>query len=497
MTRTTLTVLMLLLLPLSATRCVNQQAKDSPVLPAYDLVIQKGRVMDPDSGLDAVRYLGITDGKVRSISEKPLSGKQVIDADGMVVAPGFIDLNTYEHSDPFFRLRAADGVTSVLHLEGGAVDVPAYYSALKGKALIHHGVGVDHPSARLLAAGVALDIVDGQALTGFASDLGRALDEAEMEKLAEILENGLRAGAVAVGFGIEYSPSANQEEVLYMVELAAKYDAPSHMHVRDFDELRTWSQLNEVFGAAIYTGGKIHINHLNSMFGRFSGQALTFIENANEYGLPITVESYPYTAGLTFIESAIFDDWESWPDDEYGRYELPSTGERLTRETFAEHRQKGGFVLMHARDEIAQENAIKTCMAHPLVMIASDGSWDQGVTHPRSAGTNSRVLGRYVREQGVLTLMEALRKMTIAPARHLETRVAAMKHKGRLSVDADADIVIFDPNTIMDNSTYREPLLPPTGIEVVIVNGTIILQNGHFKENVFPGRALRGPIKEN
>ena len=421
----------------------------------------------------------------------------MIDAQGMVVAPGFIDLNTYEHGDPFFRLRAADGVTSVLALEAGAVDVSAYYRGLNGKAIIHYGTAIDHKSSRLLAAGVELELVNGEVVTGISRDINdRALNQAELEKLAEFIETGLREGAVAVGFGIEYSPGATQEEILQMVALAAAYQAPSHMHLRDFQEPRTWSQLNEAFGAAIYTGGSININHLNSMFGRFSGQALVFIENAVEYGLPITVEVYPYTAGMTFIESALFDDWESWSDEELARLEWPANGERLTRETFPKYREQGGVVLLHARDELAQEEAIKTCVAHPLVMIASDGAYDDGQTHPRTAGTNSRVLGRYVREQGVLTLMEALRKMTIAPARHLEKRVPAMKSKGRLSVGADADIVIFDPETILDKSTYKEPLLPPVGMKAVIVNGTIILQDGRFRENVFPGKALRGPLSK-
>lgn len=128
----------------------------------YDLIIANGRVMDPESGLDAIRNIGITGGKIRAISEAPLQGRDTIEATGRTVAPGFIDLNTYEHGDPFFRLRVADGVTSVLNMESGATDVPAYYAALEGRALIHHGAAASVSTARMLAAGDStILIVDG------------------------------------------------------------------------------------------------------------------------------------------------------------------------------------------------------------------------------------------------------------------------------------------------------------------------------------------------
>jgi cytosine/adenosine deaminase-related metal-dependent hydrolase len=469
----------------------------SPTLLAqpYDFVIANGRVMDPESGLDAVRHIGITDGKVQALSETPLEGRETLDASGRVVAPGFIDLNTYQHGDPFFRLRAADGVTSVLYLEDGAVDVAAYYAALEGRALVHYGIAVGHGSLRSVAMGdTSFVVVDGVVESGGVAELNhRALTAAELDTLAARVQQGLREGAVAVGFGIEYTPGATHTEILRMLELAARYEAPAHLHLRDWNPTEDWGQFYEVFGGAIHTGGALHINHLQSIAGSFTEPSLALIERARSFGLSITTECYPYTAALTFIESALFDSWESWPEERFQRYEWPVTGERLTRETFARYRTQGGVVIIHPGNGATQEAAVRGCLSHPLPMIASDGAWDEGKTHPRSAGTNSRVLGHYVREEGVLSLMEAIRKMSLAPARHLEQRVPGMHNKGRIRVGADADLVVFDPATVIDRATYRESTLPPAGIEAVFVGGVPVVRAGTVQDGVFPGRPIRAP----
>lgn len=464
----------------------------------YDIVISNGHVMDPESGLDAVRYVGITDGSIRAISETPLKGRETLDATGRVVAPGFIDLNTYDHGDPFFRLRAADGVTSVLNMEAGATDVPAYYNALEGRALIHYGAAASATIARRLAAGdTTLVIIDGATRTdtqrGSMEVMLRALSPAELDDLADMVERGLRDGAVGAAFAIEYSPGATHTEVMRMAEIAARYNAPSHVHLREWDRTRTWGELFEVFGVAIHTGGELHVNHLNSIFGGYAEPALALIDQARSYGLSITTECYPYTAGMTAMESTLFNDWETWPDEAFQTFEWPPTGERLTRESFARYRELGGgLVILHPWDEARQEAAVRTCLGHPLPMIASDGS---AGGHPRAAGTNSRILGHYVRDEGVLTLMEALHKMSLAPAQHLERRVPSMRNKGRVRVGADADLVIFDPETVIDRATYAEPLLPPIGIKAVLVNGVRVVEDGVIREGIYPGTPIRAPLE--
>lgn len=464
----------------------------------YDLVIANGHVMDPESGLDAIRHVGITDGTILAISETPLEGSDTVDATGRVVAPGFIDLNTYDHGDPFFRLRAADGVTAVLNMEAGATDVPAYYNSLEGRALIHHGAAASVTIARRLAGGdTTFVIIDGTTRTdaprGSNEVMLRALTPDELDELADMVERGLREGAVGAAFAIEYSPGATQSEVMRMAKIAAQYNAPAHFHLREYDRTRDWGDLFEVFGVTIHTGGAVHVNHLNSAFGSLglTEPALAFIERARSIGLPISTECYPYTAGMTAMESTLFDDWETFPDEAFQTFEWPPTGERLTRESFARYRALGGgLIVLHPQDETRQEAAVRTCLGHPLPMIASDGS---GGGHPRAAGTNSRILGHYVRDEGVLTLMDALRKMSLAPAQHLERRVPSMRNKGRVQVGADADLVIFDPGTVIDRATYAEPLLPPIGIETVLVKGVRVVEDGVIREGVYPGTPIRAP----
>jgi dihydroorotase len=188
-------------------------------------------------------------------------------------------------------------------------------------------------------------------------------------------------------------------------------------------------------------------------------------------------------AGIT---SALFEGWEEWPDEWFARVRLPG-GEILDRQTFANHHAKGGMVIL----EIAKPEWVDACVAHPATQIASDGSWEQGNTHPRVAGTHSRILGNYVRERRVLTLESAIRKMTLLPALTLQDAAPQLARKGRLQQGMDADLTVFDPETITDRATYEQPTLPPRGIDFVIVNGMIVVRNGEIVEGATPGVAIR------
>ncbi len=246
-----------------------------------------------------------------------------------------------------------------------------------------------------------------------------------------------------------------------------------------------------MIAASAATGASAHIEHIQSSLGEDTPRGLGLIRGARARGLDITTEVYPYTASMSSIEAADNDDWTSWPESKFQRMEWALTGERLTRESFARYRAIGGLIV----DYNNTEEIVAAAVADSLTMIASDGILDNGVGHPRVAGTFARLLGRYVREQHALTLMDALRKITIGPARRLEHRVAAMAAKGRLQAGADADIVLFDPNTIIDGATYREPTLPPRGLRDVVVNGIVVVRNGEVEPHTFPGRAVRGPIE--
>ena len=180
----------------------------------------------------------------------------------------------------------------------------------------------------------------------------------------------------------------------------------------------------------------------------------------------------------------------SSPEERFADHQLVSTGERLTRETFARARQDGGTVIIHGRTE----EMTRTAVGSPLTMIASDGFIADGRGHPRTSGSYSKVLGQYVREEGLLTWMDALRKMTIEPARRLESRVPAMAGKGRIAVGADADLTAFDPNTVIDRSTYMDATIPAEGIPYVIIGGEVVVDGGEVTD-ARPGRPIRAPVR--
>jgi dihydroorotase len=229
--------------------------------------------------------------------------------------------------------------------------------------------------------------------------------------------------------------------------------------------------------------------HLNSTADEDAKIALGMIRGARERGLDITTETYPYTAGSTRIESALFDDWPRENDERYDLLQWIATGERLTKETYEKYRKQGGWVIIHGR----KEETMEWILAQPDVMIASDGiPFVGGLSHPRGAGTFSRVLGHYVRERGIGTLSEAIGKMTIQPARRLEAVAPAMKRKGRIEVGADADITIFDPQNIIDRATYEQPAQNSDGIAYVIVAGQFVIRDGAEIAGVFPGQPIVG-----
>jgi dihydroorotase len=208
--------------------------------------------------------------------------------------------------------------------------------------------------------------------------------------------------------------------------------------------------------------------------------------------MDVSTESYPYTMGMTSIQAAMFDTKENEPASYYSSLVWPATGEHLTKESFLRYRKEGGMVIVPGN---TPEN-VHAATVSPLTMIASDGILANGKGHPRTAGTYSLVLGRYVREEKALDLMTALRKMTLMPAQRLEKRAPMFKDKGRIRIGADADITVFDPNRIIDRATYEKPADHSEGIQFVLVNGVAVVQDGQLVDGVFPGRAARAPISQ-
>jgi dihydroorotase len=250
--------------------------------------------------------------------------------------------------------------------------------------------------------------------------------------------------------------------------------------------------LSEALSLARETGAALHVVHINSAGLAETPVMLAMIGDARARGQDVTTEAYPYAAGMTEIQSATIQDaYRTATDARLAELEWPRTGERLNRESFERYRRIGGPIVIHTNTE----QMVAVAIHSPLTIIASDAYWQNGTGHPRTTGTFSKVLGRYVREAHSLSLMEAIGKMTLLPAQRLEARVPSMRRKGRLRVGADADITIFDAARVADRSTYREPSLAPVGIRHVIVNGVSVVANAQAVEGVAPGKAVRAPIQ--
>jgi len=449
--------------------------------PVYDRVILGGHVMDPASGLDAVRNIGLTEGRIAAIATDAIVGRDTVDARGLVVAPGFIDIHAHGQTPETYRFESLDGVTTSLELELGTADVAAWYGERSAGERINYGVSIGHIKVRMAVmhdSGLVMPVGDGAY---------RPATPAQIDEIAQRIETGLRLGAVDIGAGFPYTPAATREELLAVFRVAARTKTPVHVHIRP-----GVAGLEEALALAGETGAPLHVVHINSSALAATPVMLAMIGDARAHGRDVTTEAYPYAAGMTEIQSATIQDvYRSSPDSQFAELEWPPTGERMNRESFARFTGIGGPIVIHTNTEAMVTAAITS----PLTIIASDAYWQNGTGHPRTTGTYAKVLGRYVRDSRALSLMEAIGKMTLMPAQRLEARVPAMRQKGRLEVGADADITIFDAARVLDRSTYREPSLPPVGIQHVIVNGVSVVTNGQAVDGVVPGKPVRGPVQ--
>jgi N-acyl-D-aspartate/D-glutamate deacylase len=455
----------------------------------FDLVIANGRVMDPETGLDAILNVGVRDGRVEILSTRALEGVQQVDASGLVVAPGFINLHWHGTDPRSDYYQAMDGITASFELELGVADVDRWYDERAGRMPIHYGVAIGHAPVRMRVMRDPGDLLP-------SGDAARKPATAqELDAIAAGVEHGLRRGAVGVGFALAYTPAASHWEVLQMFRLAAAYGAAGFVHIRGASSAGSTDReqgLLEAIALSTVSGAGVHVAHINSSAQGSAPRMLDIIRDAQAHGVDVTTECYPYTAGATRIESFLFDSWMDKPEEEYHKLQWSATGERLTRESFLEYRKQGGLVLIHANTE---EN-VRAAVVDPLTMFASDGfDIRPGSGHPRSASTNSRVLGRYVREQKALSLMQALRKMTLMPAQRIEARAPQMRNKGRLRPGADADIVVFDPERIVDRATYEDPARYAEGMRHVLVLGQFLIRDGRVLEAATPGRPVRAPLR--
>ena len=444
----------------------------------YDVVLMGGRVMDPETGLDAIRNVGIRGQTIVSISEGALQGTTVIDATGLVVAPGFIDMHAHGQTVRANEFQAMDGVTTALELEGGVPSMTDFLDPRRGGSVLNFGASVSHGSARISVMPdfadqyrQVRDMVDAAGTRDLTTEenaqimelIGAAayepLPKEQYGALRERLQSEITAGGLGIGMPHQYYPGANRDEI------------------------------QEVIANSVATQAPLHIVHLNSSSLWDIETNLDLIRGARRAGVNVTTEAYPYTAASTSIESAIFDEgWQERLQISYGDLQWQETGERLTEATFNEYRERGGVIIIH----IMKPEWITAAMSDPAVMVASDGMpYDPGA-HPRSAGTFARFLGRYVREEGISSLMEGLRKITIMPAQRLGAVSAQMARKGRIQIGSDADVTIFDASKIIDTATFEGTLSYSEGVQFVLVNGEFVVKDGALVDGARPGRAIVG-----
>jgi hypothetical protein len=455
---------------------------DAPPPPpghVFDRVITAGRVMDPDSGFDQVANIGIDGGRVTAISTDPLQGKATIDATGLVVAPGFIDILSYEPNPYGIWFKIADGVTTNLGMHGMFNTAEGFFREYGSDAKrppCHYGGAFGDPWMRT-HAGVPT----------------RAASSTQIAQLTRDVEEGFAKGWIGIDLEPEYTPWVTTDEINALATVAQKHDMPVFFHARysspDEPGKDNATALAEILQVASSTGAAVHVDHITSTGGTHTmPQSIATLEAARANGTDVTACMYPYNFWATYLASPRFNPgWQQRFRIGYDDLVVPGTGEHLTEATFRKYQAQNKLVAAYA---IPDEDVV-TGLQTDWIMIGSDAILTpSNNNHPRSTGCFTRVLGHYVRDQGTLSLMQALAKMTILPARRLDKRVPSLQTKGRLQIGADADITIFDPATVGDTSTVDNPAQMAKGVEYVLVSGQLVKEHDTLHKDVRPGTPI-------
>ena len=438
----------------------------------YDLVVAGGRVIDPETGFDEVAHVGIDGDTVSRISTGPLDGRTVLDATGLVVAPGFIDILSYGVNGYGEWNKVADGVTTNLCMHG--IDHPMgtfLEQSASHRPPVNYGGATDQYSHRA-GIGVGID---------YATDR-------QIDQLLDLADADLRAGALGIHEQPEYVPGVTLDEMLRHGELAASHGVPLCLHVRHSENLQPGTQeeaLAEAVTVARRTGCAVHVEHLNSTGGTGRmAEAIDQLEAARDDGLSITACTYPYTFWATYANSARFRSFREKYGITVADLQVAGTTSRLDEAGWQQARADNALTAAFAMSD----DDIERPLATPWIMVGSDAILERPHNnHPRASGCFSRVLGHYVRDRGVLSLPDALAKMTILPARLLEGRSPDMARRGRLSAGAAADVTVFDPATIADRATIEKTWLPSVGVHHVVVGGQVVRREGANDQSVRPG----------
>jgi len=486
----------------------------------WDLVLRGGRVIDPESGLDAVRDVAVADGLIAAVGTGLTTGDSRGDVDvaGQVVTAGFIDLHSHVSDLGGLRLQALDGVTTALELEAGVTPVAqAYRRAAEQGRPINYGFAASWAMARMEAvAGLPPDASLGTFMARISDPAWqRPAEPAQVGALLSRLAADLAVGAIGIGVLLGYAPASSPAEYRRVAALAAETGVPTFTHARDLIEMVPSTLADgaeEIVRAAADTGAHMHYCHVNSTSQRHVDRVLDLVTRAQAAGSRVTTEAYPYGSGMTGIGAAFLA-----PERLGERGLSPAsltyapTGERIASVTRLRELRRddpGGLAIIELlrEDDPVDRALLMRSLTFPGAVVASDAmplTWTAppadpqawplpaaAITHPRTAGTFSRAL-RLLAREGPLSLAQALAKCSLDPARLLQDRVPAMRRKGRVQAGADADVVVFDAAAIADRASYRHSTVPSVGITHVLVNGAFVVRDGDIVADARPGRAVR------
>ncbi|WP_109468670.1 amidohydrolase family protein [Albibacillus kandeliae] len=492
----------------------------------YDIIIRNGRVMDPETGFDEVCDLAVSGDTIAKIGKVEGAAAREIDATGLIVAPGFIDLHAHGQSVAADRMQAFDGITTTLELEVGALPVAGWYDRhAKLPRPLNYGTAVAWIFARKVALGALelnADIHPIDQMGSGSDDMSWSTEAATLEQTEEIcalVRQGLDEGAIGIGIPNGYAPGAGMKEMVGVCSLAYEYNTPTFTHIAYMSNIDPRSSVDSyvrLIGLAGATGAHMHICHLNSTSLMDIENVVGLVEKAQEQGLPVTTEAYPYGTGATVVSAGFFmdPDFKARTGSDYSNIELVHNHQRFAdRDDIVRAREENptNIVMWHYLDVEVNEDhrrLLDMSVTYPGGSIASDampwlesdGSIYEGMdwplpdhlsAHPRSSGTFTKFLREYVREREIVPLMEAIAKCTILPGKVIENCATQIKRKVRLQEGCDADIVIFDFDTITDRAEFTAMNRPSEGVRHLLVNGVPVISDGALDPDAAPGRPIR------
>ena len=494
----------------------------------HDILIRNGRVMDPETAFDEVCDVAISGGAIAGIGTELGPAKDEIDATGLVVSPGFIDIHAHGQSVAADRMQAFDGVTTALELEVGSLPVGEWYGHQAGvPRVLNYGTAAAWGFARRAAFGGFTPDGTRNPIDHMASsnDLRWTTDAAspdQTEAVVSLTRQALEEGAIGIGMPNGYLPGAGLKELSLICDLAAEFGRPTYTHIAFMGNIDPKSSVDayiRLIGLAGATGAHMHICHLNSTSLLDIDRVVQLIGKAQAQGLPVTTEAYPYGAGSTVVGAGFFKDpdFTKRTGSQYSAIELVKNLHRFTdRDDLlkAAHEDPSDLVMWHYLDVEANDDhrrMLDASVTYPGASIASDampwvrpdGSIYEGdewplpaevSAHPRSSGTFTRFLREYTREREVMPLMEALAKCTIYPASVIEGCAPQIARKARLREGFDADVTIFDPATVTDRATFTDMNKASEGVVHLLVSGTRVIVDGTLDTTQSPGQPIRCPV---